>query len=181
MNPLSKSTCQFISLRMEQFKSIRRLVVKCAVGSPGVVEFNIIRYAFRKLPLRMVVPTIDLFPLHGGEEGLGHGIVMRTARLRKRLDNLVHAKQFPKGTGCILRALVAVEHQLPGLVSILVCLPKSGGDQIGTVLGRYPVGDYFSGKQVEDHADIEIETRFGASALNCRCNMFCFFASRSLF
>lgn len=111
LNPTSKLTCQIFSLRMEQFKPIRRLVVEDTVG---------------------------------------------TSWLGKWLGDLVHAKQFPEGIGCILRALVAVKHQLSGLVSVLICLTEGGSDQIGAVLGRYPVGNYFPRKQVEDHADIEI-------------------------
>ena len=43
----------------------------------------------------------------------------------------------------ILWALITVKDQLLGLVSILICLTKSGGNQIGAILWRYSVGHYF--------------------------------------
>ena len=122
-------------MRMERFEPIWSLVVECTVRTLGVVEINVISNAFRKLPLRMVLSPIDLLPFHGGEEGLGYGIVVWAPGLGKGLDDLVHAKQFPKSVGCILRALVTVKRQLPGLISILICLPKGGSDQVGAVLG----------------------------------------------
>ena len=75
---------------------------------------------------------INLLSLHGGTEGLGYSIVLRASGLRESLDNLVHAKQFPECVGCILWPLVAVKHQLLGLGSVLICLAKGRGDQIGT-------------------------------------------------
>ena len=77
---------------------------------------------------------INLLSFHGGKEGLGYSIVIGTAGLRERLDNLVHTKQFPEYVGCILWALVAVKHQLLGLVSVLIGLTKGGADQVGAIL-----------------------------------------------
>ena len=65
---------------------------------------------------------------HFIEAGLSHSIVMEAARFREGLDNLVHAKQFPECVGCILWVLVAVKHQLLGLVSLLIFLTKVRGD-----------------------------------------------------
>ena len=81
---------------MEQFKPIRRPVVERAVGALGVVKFYVSINALHELALRAILCPINLLPLHGGKEGLGYSIVMRTAGLRERLDNLVHAKQFPE-------------------------------------------------------------------------------------
>ena len=81
---MSRSAYLLFSLRMERFEPIWSLVVECTVRTLGVVEINVISNAFRKLPLRMVLSPIDLLPFHGGKEGLGHSIVMRTARLRER-------------------------------------------------------------------------------------------------
>ena len=78
--------------------------------------------------LGVILGPINFLSLHGGKEGLGHSIVMGTAGLRERLDNLVHAKQFPECVGCILWVLVAVKHQLLGLVSLLIFLTKVRGD-----------------------------------------------------
>ena len=87
-----------------------------------------------ELVLGAILCPINLLPFHGGKEGLGYSIVMRTAGLRERLDDLVHAKQFPECVRCILWAMVAVKHQLLGLVSILICLTKGGTDQVGAIL-----------------------------------------------
>ena len=48
---------------------------------------------------------INHLSFRGGKEG--HGIVMRTARLRKKLAVLVHAKQFPK---CVGLYIVGPDH-----------------------------------------------------------------------
>ena len=99
-----------------------------------VIKFYICINTSHELVLGVVLCPINLLPFHGGKEGLGYSIVMRTAGLRERLDNLVHAKQFPECVGCILWALVAVKHQLLGLVSVLIGLTKGGGDQVGAIL-----------------------------------------------
>ena len=77
---------------MEQFKPLRRPVVERAVGALGVVKFYVSINALHELALRAILCPINLLPLHGGKEGLGYSIVMRTAGLRERLDNLVYAK-----------------------------------------------------------------------------------------
>ena len=128
---------------MEQFAPIRCLVVERAVGAL-VIKFYISINAFHELALGVILCPIDLLPLYGGKEGLCHSVVMRTAGLRERLENLVHAKQFPECVGCILWALVAVKHQLLGLVSVPICLTKGRGDQIGAILWRYSVDHYFT-------------------------------------
>ena len=140
LNPLSRSACPPFSLRMERFEPIRCLIVERAVGTFGVVKFYVDINASHELALGVILGPINLLSLHGGKEGLGHSIVMRTAGLRERLDNLVHAKQFSECVGCILRALVAVKHQLLGLISVLICLTKGSGNQIGAIWGRYSVG-----------------------------------------
>ena len=61
-----------------------------------VVKFYVGINTSHELVLGAILCPINLLPFHGGKEGLGHSIVMRTARLRKRLDDLVHAKQFPE-------------------------------------------------------------------------------------
>ena len=119
---------------MEQFEPIRRLVVECAVRALGVIKFYISINTSHELVLGAILCPINLLPFHGGKEGLGYSIVMRTAGLRERLDDLVHAKQFPECVGCILWAMVAVKHQLLGLVSILIGLTKGGTDQVGAIL-----------------------------------------------
>ena len=116
MSPLSKSACTLSPLLMEQFESIRCLVVEGAVRALGVVKFYVGINTSHELVLGAILCPINLLPFHGGKEGLSHSIVMGTAGLRERLDNLVHAKQFPECVGCILRALVTVKHQLLGLV-----------------------------------------------------------------
>ena len=131
-------------LRMEQFEPIRCLIVERAVRALSVVKFYIGINTSHELVLGAILCPINLLPFHGGKEGLGYSIVMRTAGLRERLDDLVHAKQFPECVGCILWALVAVKHQLLGLVSVPICLTKGRGDQIGAILWRYSVGHYFT-------------------------------------
>ena len=96
LNPLSRSACPFFPLRMEQFEPIRRPVVERVVGALGVIKFYVSINAFHELAFGVILGPINLLSFHGGKEGLGHSIVMRTARLRKRLDDLVHAKQFPE-------------------------------------------------------------------------------------
>ena len=81
---------------MEQFKPIRRPVVERAVGALGVVKFYVSINALHELALRAILCPINLLPLHGGKEGLGYSIVMRTAGLRERLDNLVYAKYIQR-------------------------------------------------------------------------------------
>ena len=129
---------------MEQFEPIRCLIVERAVRALGVIKFYICINTSHELVLGAILCPINLLPFHGGKEGLGYSIVMRTAGLRKRLDNLVHAKQFPECVGCILWALVAVKHQLLGLISVLIYLTKGRGNQIGAILWRYFVGYYFT-------------------------------------
>ena len=119
---------------MEQFEPIWCFIVERAVGTLGVVKFYVGINAFHELTFGAILCPINLLPFHGGKEGLGYSIVMRMAGLRKRLDNLVHVKQFPECVGCILWALVAVKHQLLGLVSVPICLTKGRGNQIGTIL-----------------------------------------------
>ena len=119
---------------MEQFEPIRCLIVERAVGAHSVVKFYVGINAFHELTLGAILCLINLLPFHGGKEGLGHSIVMRTAGLRERLENLAHAKQFPECVGCILWARVAVKHQLLGLISVLICLTKGRGNQIGAIL-----------------------------------------------
>ena len=121
-------------LRMEQFEPIRCLIVERAVRALSVVKFYIGINTSHELVLGAILCPINLLPFHGGKEGLGYSIVMRTAGLRERLDNLVHAKQFPECVGCILRALVAMKHQLLRLVSVQICMAKGRGNQIGTIL-----------------------------------------------
>ena len=116
LNPLSRSACPLSPLLMEQFKPIRCLVIERAVGTLGVIKVYAGINASHEMALGAMLCPINLLPFHRGREGLGRSIVMRTAGLRERLDNLVHAKQFSKCVGCILRALVAVNHQLLGLV-----------------------------------------------------------------
>ena len=112
LNPLSRSACPLSPLLMEQFEPIRCLVVECAVRALGVIKFYVGINTSHELVLGAILSPINLLSLHGGKEEFGHSIFMRTAGLRERLDNLVHAKQFPECVGCILRALVAVKHQL---------------------------------------------------------------------
>ena len=81
---------------MEQFEPIRCLVVERAVGALSVVKLYLSINAFHELALGVILCPIDLLPLYGGKEGLCHSVVMRTAGLRERLDDLVHAKQFPE-------------------------------------------------------------------------------------
>ena len=119
---------------MEQFAPIRCLVVERAVRALSVVKFYIGINTSHELVLGAILCPINLLPFHGGKEGRGHSIVMRTTGLRERLGNLVHTKQFPECVGCILWALVAVKHQLLGLVSVPICLTKGRGNQIGTIL-----------------------------------------------
>lgn len=132
--PVVQSACLLSLSLMEQFKPIRCLIVECAVRTFRVVKFYVGINTSHELVLGAILCPINLLPFHGGKEGLGHSIVMRTAGLRERLDNLVHAKQFPECVGCILRALVAVKHQLLWLVSVLICLTKGRGNQIGAIL-----------------------------------------------
>ena len=134
LNPLSRSACTLSPLRMEQFEPSRCLIVECAVRALSVVKFYVGINTSHELVLGAILCPINLLPFHGGKEGLGYSIVMRTAGLRERLDNLVHTKQFPECVGCILWALVAVKHQLLGLVSVLIGLTKGGGDQVGAIL-----------------------------------------------
>ena len=77
---------------MEQFKPIRCLVVECAVRALGVIKFYICINTSHELALGVILGPINLLSFHGGKEGLGYSIVMRTAGLRERLDNLLHAK-----------------------------------------------------------------------------------------
>ena len=119
---------------MEQFEPIRCLIVERAVRALGVVKFYVGINTSHELVLGAILCPINLLSFHGGKEGLGYSIVMRTAGLRERLDDLVHAKQFPECVRCILWAMVAVKHQLLGLVSILICLTKGGTDQVGAIL-----------------------------------------------
>ena len=119
---------------MEQFEPIRCLVVERAVKALSVVKFYVGINTSHELVLGAILCPINLLPFHGGKEGLGHNIVMRTAGLREGLDDLVHAKQFPECVGCILRALVAVKHQMLGLVSVPICLTKGRGNQVGAIL-----------------------------------------------
>ena len=156
LNPLSRSACTLSPLRMEQFKSIRCLVVEGAVRALGVIKFYISINASHELTLGVILGPINLLPFHGGKEGLGHSIVMGMAGLRERLDDLVHAKQFPKCVGCILWVLVAAKHQLLRLVSVLIGLTKGRGDQISTILGRYPMGHYFASEKVQNYIDVEV-------------------------
>ena len=81
---------------MQQLKFVRCPVVECAVGALGVIKFYISINASHELTLGVILGPINFLPLHGGKEGLGHSIIMGTAGLRERLDNLVHAKQFPE-------------------------------------------------------------------------------------
>ena len=87
---------------MEQFEPIRCLIVERAVGTLGVVKFYVGINASHELALGVILGSINLLSLHGGKEGLGYSIVMRTTGLRERLDDLVHAKCFPECVGCIL-------------------------------------------------------------------------------
>ena len=93
----------------------------------GVIKFYISSSTSHELALGVILDPIDILPLHGGKEGLGYSIVMRTAGLRERLDNLVHAKQFPECVGCILWALVAVKHEAGRFASECKSLPKCLG------------------------------------------------------
>ena len=77
---------------MEQFEPIRCLIVERAVRALGVVKFYVVINISHELILGAILCPINLLPFHGGKEGLGYSIVMRTAGLRERLDNLVHAK-----------------------------------------------------------------------------------------
>ena len=129
---------------MEQFKSIRCLVVERAVRTFGIIKFYICINTSQELLLGTILCSVNLLPLHGGKKRLGHSIVMGKAGLREILYNLVHAKQFPECVGCILWALVAVKHQLLGLISVLIYLTKGRGNQIGAILWRYFVGYYFT-------------------------------------
>ena len=119
---------------MEQFEPIRCLIVERAVRTFRVIKVYVGINTSHELALGVILGPINLLPFHGGKEGLGYSIVMRTAGLRERLDDLVHAKQFPECVGCILRALVAVKHQLLGLISVLICLTKGRGDQVSAIL-----------------------------------------------
>ncbi len=65
-----------------------------------VIKFHISINASHELALGVILGPINFLSLHGGKEGLGHSIVMGTAGLRERLDNLVHAKQFPGCAEC---------------------------------------------------------------------------------
>ena len=77
---------------MEQFESIRCLIVERAVRALGVVKFYVVINTSHELVLGAILCPINLLPFHGGKEGLGYSIVMRTAGLRERLDNLVPAR-----------------------------------------------------------------------------------------
>ena len=92
LNPLPRSACPLSPLRMEQFEPIRCLIVERAVGALGVVKFYISINASHELTLGVILGPINLLSFHGGKEGLGYSIVMGTAELRERLDNLVHTK-----------------------------------------------------------------------------------------
>ena len=50
----------------------------------GVVKFYVGINTSHELVLGAILCPINLLPFHGGKEGLGHSIVMRTARLRER-------------------------------------------------------------------------------------------------
>ena len=41
-------------------------------------------------------------------------------------------------------------------VPALECLPERRGDEVGAVLGGYPVCHNLAGKKIEDHADLKI-------------------------
>ena len=69
---------------MEQFEPIRCLVVERAVRTFRVIKFYICINTSHELVLGVILGPINLLPFHGGKEGLGHSIVMRTARLRER-------------------------------------------------------------------------------------------------
>ena len=92
LNSLSRSAYPLSPLRMEQFEPIRCLVVECAVRALGVIKFYISINTSHELALGVILGPINLLSFHGGKEGLGYSIVMRTAGLRERLDNLLHAK-----------------------------------------------------------------------------------------
>ena len=109
---------------MEQFEPIRCLVVERAVRTFRVIKFYICINTSHELVLGVILGPINLLPFHGGKEGLGHSIVMRTARLRERCSC-----EAVSGM-----ALVAVKYQLLGLVSVPICLTKGRGNQIGTIL-----------------------------------------------
>lgn len=92
LNPLSRSACPLSPLRMEQFEPIRCLIVERAVRTFRVIKVYVGINTSHELALGVILGPINLLPFHGGKEGLGYSIVMRTAGLRERLDNLVHAK-----------------------------------------------------------------------------------------
>ena len=81
LNPLSRSACPPFSLRMEQFEPIRCLVVERAVRALGVIKFYVAINTSHELALGVILGPINLLPFHGGKEGLGYSIVMRTAGL----------------------------------------------------------------------------------------------------
>ena len=92
LNSLSRSACPISPLLMEQFKPIRCLIVERAVRTFRVIKFYICINTSHELAIGVILGPINLLPLHGGKEGLGHSVIMRTAGLRERLDDLVHAK-----------------------------------------------------------------------------------------
>lgn len=84
MNSLSRSACSPFPLRMQQLKFTRRPAVECAVGAIRVMKFYISINASLELMLGVILGPINLLPLRGGKEGLGHSLVIKMAELRKR-------------------------------------------------------------------------------------------------
>lgn len=81
---------------------------------------------------------------------------MGLAWFEKRLENLVHSQQFAKRLGSILCPLVTVKSQSLWCAAAVNGTLESRCNQAGTILGRNPVCDHFSWKEVYDDADIHI-------------------------
>ena len=88
----------------------RALISKRGMHPPRIViELDVLENLLPRLLLVFVVPALHQLPLEGLEERLGHGVVVRVAGPRDRLDDPVARKSLLEGARGVLGALVRIK------------------------------------------------------------------------
>ena len=121
----------------------------------GIVEAsNIGKKALLQVVQGGKAATIEFFQLQELEKALHNSIVIRMTLSGKRLYHVQPIQFFAKIRRSELGTPVRMEHDAGRDISCPHCVPQGVNGQKTVDFAAYPASNYFSGKQVQDRADI---------------------------
>lgn len=122
----------------------------------GIVKLNIGGNTGLKCSIGRMFSSIEFFFFQRCEEWFCDRIVMWLAGLRKRLLRIVFMQELLETMWGVLRSSVAMKNKTRRWLAFLICHFECCGDKLRTIPFWNLICDYFTGEEINDHADIKI-------------------------